>query len=296
VTVLLALSSALMFGAGVALQHRAAVAVPSELAARPGLLVRLVHRPLWLGGLMAEIAGFGLQALALYRGSLVVVQPLITTSLLFTLVFVALLERTSLAPAEWMAVVAVLTGLGVFLIVAQPVAESRAVADGEGWLLVTVAVAVTVTVTAGAALRSTGLTRVGLFSLAAGVADAFMAVLAKSFAGAFDAGVGHVFTSWTPYAVVGGGLVAMLLTATAYQAGHATLALPIITVTDPVIGSVIGILLFGEHLHLGGVRGPVVALGLLAVVAGVTRLARQRRLADVVAGSAPPERTGAGSR
>ena len=295
-TVLLALSSALMFGAGVALQHRAAVAVPSELAARPGLLVRLVRRPLWLGGLVAEVAGFGIQTLALYRGSLVVVQPLITTSLLFTLVFVAMLERTSLAPAEWMAVVAVLTGLGVFLIVAQPGTESRAVADREGWLLVTVAVAVAVIVTAGAALRSTGLARAGLFSLAAGVADAFMAVLAKSFAGAFDAGVGHVFTSWTPYAVVAGGLVAMLLTATAYQAGHATLALPIITVTDPVIGSVIGVLLFGEHLHLGGLRAPVVALGLLASAVGVTRLGRQRRVADAVSGAAPPERAGAGSR
>src|SRR5512142_1993676 len=102
-----------MFGAGVALQHRAAVAVPAELAARPSLLVRLVRRPLWLGGLMAEIAGFGLQTLALYRGSLVVVQPLLTTSLLFPLMFVAVLERPSLAPAEWMAVVAILIGLGV---------------------------------------------------------------------------------------------------------------------------------------------------------------------------------------
>ena len=82
----LALLSAFVFGSGVVLQQRVAWDVPAEHAARPGLLIRLVRRPLWLLGMGADVIGFGLQAAALHSGSLVVVQPLIATSLVFTLV------------------------------------------------------------------------------------------------------------------------------------------------------------------------------------------------------------------
>jgi hypothetical protein len=53
-----------------------------------------------------------------------------------------------------------------------------------------------------------------------------------------------VFLTWTPYALVVGGLTAILLVSTAYQAGHPTISLPIITVVDPLVGSLVGITLF----------------------------------------------------
>ena len=56
-----------------------------ELAARPGLLIRVAQQPAWVLGVVAEVAGFVLQVIALRHGSLVVVQPLLTTSLLFTI-------------------------------------------------------------------------------------------------------------------------------------------------------------------------------------------------------------------
>ena len=66
---LLALASAFVFGTGVALQLKAALEVPQEYALRLGLLTRLIRRPLWLLGLLCDIAGFALQAaaLAMYR-------------------------------------------------------------------------------------------------------------------------------------------------------------------------------------------------------------------------------------
>jgi hypothetical protein len=76
----------------------------------------------------------------------------------------------------------------------------------------------------------------------------------------------------------------MLLVSTAYQAGHPTVSLPIITITDPLVASLIGISLFGETMLLDGVRGPLVLLALVAMAAGLLTLGRDTRLASEVAG------------
>src|SRR5579863_5699335 len=111
----LALMSAALFGAGVALQQQPASQVPMEFAGRPGLLVRVARQPAWLAGVAAEIGGFALQVVALRHGSLVVVQPLLTTSLLFTIALAGAWTRQGVSKSEWLAVLAVVGGLAVFL-------------------------------------------------------------------------------------------------------------------------------------------------------------------------------------
>jgi drug/metabolite transporter (DMT)-like permease len=287
VIVTLALLAALTFGFAVVLQKHAAVEVPDELAGRPALLVRLVQRPLWLLGLVASIGGFGLQAAALQHGSLIVVQPLITTSLLFTLLLASAWYHEAISPSEWLGVGLVLGGLVIFLALAAPSEHSLAVADASGWLALVAAVVVTTGVTVSLGLRATGRTRAALLGVAAGISDAFMAVLAKAFTDSFHHGVGGVFLTWTPYALVVAGITALLLTSTAYQAGHPTVSLPIITVLDPLVGSVIGVLLFGEHLGVAGVRGPIVVLAIAVMAVGLVSLGRDLRLAEVMSETDP---------
>jgi drug/metabolite transporter (DMT)-like permease len=287
VIVFLALLSAFVYGAGVVLQQRAAVEEPPEEAARPRLLLRLVRRPIWLLGLACDIVGFGLQAAALHRGSLVIVQPLITTSLVFALVLTAAATHEPISRRQWTAVALVLIGLAVFLIVAAPDEESSAVATMRDWILTTGTIALFAGAALAAGLRAVGSARAALFAMAAGIADAFMAVMAKAFSGSFDHGLAATFRSWTPYALVAAGLVAILLISTAYQAGHPTVSLPIITVTDPLVASLIGISLFGDQLQLSGVRGPLVVLALAATAAGLLALSRDSRLANEMAGTRP---------
>ena len=283
--VFLALLSAFVYGAGVVLQQRAALEAPPEEAARPRLLLRLVRRPLWLLGLAADIVGFGLQAAALHRGSLVVVQPLITTSLVFALVLTSVWTHEPISRRQWTAVGMVLLGLAVFLIVAAPNEESSAVAGMRDWILTTTTITAAAGVALAAGLKAVGSARAAFFAVAAGIADAFMAVMAKTFSGSFDDGLAATFRSWTPYALVAAGLIAMLLISTAYQAGHPTVSLPIITVTDPLVASLIGISLFGDELLLDGVRGPLVLLALAAIGTGLLMLSRDSRLANEVVGT-----------
>jgi drug/metabolite transporter (DMT)-like permease len=277
--VLLSVLSAFVFGSGVVLQRRAAMEEPEDQAARPGLLVRLVGRPLWLLGLGADVGGFALQAAALSRGSLVVVQPLVTTSLLFTFVFISFWYHEPISAGEWAAMLLVMAGLSTFLIVASPSEESAAIADMRGWLLCSSTVIVLAVIAVGGGFRARGPARAAFFGVAAGIADAFMAVLAKAFAGSWDRGLLSLFRSWMPYALIVGGLAALLLVSTAYQAGNPTVSLPIITVADPLVGSLVGISLFGEQLTLGGLRAPGMVLALLAMGIGLVALGRSSRVA-----------------
>jgi len=185
----------------------------------------------------------------------------------------------------------VLVGLSVFLVVAAPTETSSSLdVSGSTWVLCTGVVILVMVVAVLGGLRSSGPARAGLLGLAAGVADAFMAVLAKAFAGSFDNGVASVFQSWTPYALIVGGVVALLLISTAYQAGYPTVSLPIITVTDPLVGSLIGISVFGEHLLIGGFRSPLILLALAIMTGGLVALSRDGRLANEVAGTPPTQR------
>lgn len=100
--VALALSGALAFAVATVAQQRAA-ARSSDLEARGrGFVVQLLRRPQWWAGTMGNGAGYVLQALALGFGSLLVVQPIMVTSLLFALPLGASLAHRRLTGSVWM--------------------------------------------------------------------------------------------------------------------------------------------------------------------------------------------------
>lgn len=279
-TVLLALASAALFGIGVALQQRPASAVPDDYAGRLGLLGRLIRRPGWLLGVVAEIAGFVVQVVALHRGSLVVVQPVITTSLIFTVAMAAVWSERKVSWTDWVSVAAVVAGLALFLVAASPREAGGANASATDWAMAAGSIAVTAGALLVGALRSSGRTRAALFGVAAGLGDASMAVVTKAFSVSATRGVGHLLVTWTPYTLVAVGVAAMVLTQSAYQTGRPAIALPLITVVDPLVSSAIGIGLFGEVLHLGGLRAPGAACGVLVMAGGLLLLSRSPYVVD----------------
>lgn len=279
-TIALALVSAALFGTGVALQQRPARMVPDRFAARPSLLARLATRPTWLLGVSAEVGGFVMQVVALRRGSLVVVQPVITTSLLFTVALAALWAHQDVKVRDWAAVLAVVAGLAAFLVFAEPSERSSGRAGLQAWLLTAGFLAAAVSALVVAALRSGGRRRAVFFGAAAGLSDAVMAVLTKAFANSLTFGWLHALESWTPYALAGAGVAAMIISQSAYQTGRPTVSLPIITVTDPIVSSAIGIGMFGEVLRVGSFHGPGALLAAMVMLAGLVVLTRSTTVID----------------
>ena len=273
-SVVLAALAALLYGAAVAVQHHEAAAVDPAAALRPRLLLDLVRRPLWLIGLVGDIGGFALQTAALAIGSLVVVQPILTSSLIVSLVLEARLARRRLHRREWTALGGILVGLAVFLVVARPTAHSDAVASPRMWLAalgVTTSVVI-VALVAGRMLTGTG--RGMCFAMAAACSEAVMAVLAKAFGDRLGKGVWSSFLSWQPYAVAGCGIVILVLVQSAYQVDEARVTLPVLTVTEPLVAIGLGAVLFHERVDLSGARALLVASSIAAMVVGLVMISR----------------------
>jgi drug/metabolite transporter (DMT)-like permease len=80
----------------------------------------LPRQPLWLLGVAAAVGSFVFQALALHNGPLSVVQPLLITKLVFTLVLRRVWIHQDVARAAWASVSIVCVSLAVFLAVGEP--------------------------------------------------------------------------------------------------------------------------------------------------------------------------------
>ena len=83
--VILAFGSAAVFALGTVLQQRVVMDAPEAKEASAGILFRLIQHPVWLGGIAAYGIAFGMQAAALGDGRLVVVQPILATTIVFAL-------------------------------------------------------------------------------------------------------------------------------------------------------------------------------------------------------------------
>jgi len=270
--VALALAASVCFAVAAVTQQRAAARLPSQRAFDPAVLLRLIRRPAWLVGLAAVIAGFVLQAAALGLGRLVVIEPVLTTSLLFALVLAARRDRRRLRRAEWAATLAVVAGLAVFLVVGQPSGGQRT-AGAAALGLAAAAAAVLVGACTALAGRFPGPRRALLFGIGGGVAAGVTDALVKSVA---VVAAGHVLSLATDvrfYLLIAVGLLTFTIQQNGYRAAGLAAFLPAFAVMEPVCGALLGLIIYDERLS--GRPGQI-AVELVACAAaawGIARLA-----------------------
>jgi hypothetical protein len=270
----LAISAGLMYALASYFQHRGASAHSRDLSLKWGLLVRLLRTPSWLAGSAFDLSAFGLEAAALAFGSLVVVQPLMVTGLLWALPLSTIGHAQRATRREWVPAVLLVASLAAFMITGAP-SGGRSGASLRDWLLVAVAVAVATGVLIGAARSAAPARRAMLLGFAAGTLSALTAALTKSSVALLNDGVGSALAHWEPYALVATGVVLLLVSQSAFNAGHLVAALPALTVTTPVVGCAVGIALFGEHLDVSGAGAAIATAAAIGVmIAATVSLAR----------------------
>jgi drug/metabolite transporter (DMT)-like permease len=228
----------------------------------------------WIWGAVAGIAGFALHLVALSRGALSLVQPLLVSGLLFALPIGRLLDRRPIRLGDIAAAGAVVSGLALFQLTARPSA-GRSVADlpALGWCA-GVAVAAIGIVLALSSRRSRD--RAVWLGLCTGAAYGVVAALLKSALGVFAAhGIAATLTAWPLYAFVALVCGAIVLNQLAFNAGPLAQSLPLITIVDPVVSVVVGAVAFGETVSSAGglVVGQV--FGFIAMSVGVVVLSRR---------------------
>jgi drug/metabolite transporter (DMT)-like permease len=249
------------------------VEVAHHRSLRPGLLLDLVRRPRWLLGNVAELGAVALQFAALRRGSLLLVQTVLVSGLMFALPLGAALQHRRLATTDWLGTVAVVLGLGVFVVVARPT-RGRGDASPVGWAAVLGLGCGLVATLILAAPRRPGSGRATFLGAACGVLFGVDAALAKASGHLLNHGAAHAIRGWEPYALAVLGVLGFLLAQSAFQAGPLAASLPLMTALDPVASALIGVLAFHERLASDGPAVGLQILAAVAIVSGVWVLAR----------------------
>lgn len=283
----LALVAALLFALASVVQQRTAAAVAPDGTGGLGLIMVLVRRPSWWLGTLSDLAGYAAQAAALAVGSLVLVQPLLVTTLLFALPLGARWAGRRLRRADVAWAVLLAGSLAVFVAVGEPT-EGVDQAPLDRWVPAALVLgALLAGCLAGAAMRR-GTLRALLLAMATGVLYGVTAALTKGVVSLLDDGVVVLAASWETYALVAAATGGTLLQQSAFQAGDLAASLPAVTVGEPVVGVAIGLTVLGEQLRADGLEWAIIGVTVAVTVAATVALARSAaRSAPSVASGAP---------
>jgi drug/metabolite transporter (DMT)-like permease len=280
VAILLALVASLFTATSSVAQRVAAAPAPGEIQFSWRLLTFLLRRPVWFLGIVCMIGGFVFQVAALHRGDLSLVQPVIAAELLFVFAYLALRNRHRVHTRDWVAAFGMAAGLGGFLFLADPHGGSAAQASGWLWLLGGIATFAAAAAVAGLAylpVRGTAPSparRAALLSISAGIAWGFVAAVVKELSLHVGHGLVPLVTNWSPYVLIISGAAAMFLVTNAFQAGPLAASQPGLTIADPLVASLLGVTIFGEHLRTGPFYLAGECLAALVLLAGVVLLSR----------------------
>lgn len=285
--VLEALAAAAFYAVAAVLQQSAAREQTSEGALDPGLLIALLHRPRWLIGNVASIVGYAFQFLALRRGSLVLVEPLLVASLVIALPLSALLEHRRLRTRELTPGLLIVVALALFLFAAEP-GRGHPRASTVAWVLLgclTVAAVAACVRWAGPG----GSRRALLLGAGAGIVFGVTGAMTETTGHLLDHGLAHALTSWAPYALIVASVAGVVLNQSAFQAGQLGWSLPVMTIFEPLVAIAIGEFMFAEHTDPTPFARIGELLGLAGMSFGVLILSRRPA-------TTPPRPTAAGPR
>lgn len=267
-----ALGAAILYATASVLQHREAALQPGERSLRLGLLVQLAARPLWLAGNVADLAGYALQFLALSSGSIILVQPILVSGLVFALPLSALVDRRRVSRREACGAAAVAAGIALFLAVARP-ADPRGRTDAAHWAMAMGGCLGASALALLASRRARPPIRAALLGTGAGLLFGLTAALTEATGHLLHLGAGHLVRGWQPYVLAVVGTVNLILAQSAFQAGPLAWSLPSLTVAETLASVAIGAFAFGEDLSTGTRAVSLELLGLLAVGLGVLVIA-----------------------
>ncbi|MGZ4664844.1 MAG: DMT family transporter [Frankiaceae bacterium] len=279
VGILLAILAAAAFAVASVAQHRAAARTKTHDALDPALMVALAKDRLWLAGTGGDVAGLGLQAVAMGFAPVIVVQPLLTASLLIAVPLNAVVDHRRPSRPEMIGAVLCTVGLIAFLAVSHPrEAPNEDVSFARALPMLIGAALVTAFVVLDSRRRQPGPGRAMILAVGAGTLFGVCGPLLRLVATHVDT-PGELVTSWPLYALIVIGLASYLLLQNAFQSGELPAPLAVFTIIEPTVGAFLGLAILGEAMSTQplNVVGEVAAA--IAVAVGIVLLARRNEYA-----------------
>ena len=279
-TYLLAVLAACANATSSVLQRKANRRAPKRENMSLRLIWSLAHEPVWFGGILAVTAGFLLQAAALGSGQLSVVEPILVLELPATLILASRVFGSRMHRREWGSAVVMTAGLAGMLYFLSPSAGRPA---GVRWYAWVIGIGVNLGAVAALVMwgrrgpagrgRPSGqgsALQAAVLAVAAGATFGLTAALIKGMTQTFSAGFTVLLTSWELYGMIAAGALGMFLVQSAMNAGRLIAAQPGLTLSDPIVSILWGVLVFGERVRGGWYIALAVVSGLVMAAAVVT--------------------------
>jgi len=272
----LALVAALCFALAATLQQKGALNLGGISLGEPSSLLRLLEQTWWLAGTLVLFAGYLFQAAALDRGRLVIIQPLLVTTVIFALPLGYLLTKQHVGRREVIGALVIVLGLVLFTYFGDP-AGGRDNAPNDEWAI-TIAILAVVSVSllmfggrGGLAMRA------AVYGTVAGIMFGLSAALTKPTVEYLHDGVSTMLSHWEAYALAIAGVLGFVLQQVSLGTGRLAPSVATVSVANPMVGILVGVVLLEERLSrpMWHVVVAVVGLGLALVGAVVISLARE---------------------
>jgi hypothetical protein len=283
----LTLLAALLIGTGFVLQQNAAQREPDSRFLRLRLMTDLLRKPRWLIGIGCMIGGQVLAAWSIGHLSLAFVEPLLTTNLVFALIIAVPLFKASLKVREVLGAAVLITG--VALLSASRLAKPIGLSFGSvsHWFVAAVIAGIAF-IAVHAGLRRRGRARAILTGVGAGLVFGIQDALTRQTLEILQSsGISALFTTWAPYALVGAGAIGIWLMQSAFNAGPLQESLPAISAGEPLVGLLLGVIVFGDRIQVSPGLLAMQAGGIVALVVGVIMVASAPALSQLRAWTPP---------
>jgi drug/metabolite transporter (DMT)-like permease len=276
----LALFAAFLFALAATLQQKGALNLPTISLADPMSLVRLLGEKMWLIGTLALFTGYLFQAGALDRGRLSIIQPLLVTTVVFALPLGYFLTRQHVGRREVIGAAVIIIGLGLFVYFGDPAGGNENASNSQWAITIALLSALSVLLLV---FGSGGLSKkAAVYGTVAGILFGLSSALTKPTLDYLHESVGTMLSHWECYALAVAGVLGFVLQQVSLGTGRLAPSVATVSVANPIVGILIGILLLDERLSRPGwhIFLAVIGLGLALVGAVVISLAREATKGD----------------
>ncbi|MGS2664922.1 DMT family transporter [Corynebacterium glucuronolyticum] len=274
--VLFALASALTIAWGTVVRHRIAEEAPDasgELRDSP--ILRVIRRPLWWAGLSTAFLGYGFQVVALGFGPLLIVQPILCLSLMFTLPLSSIYQKQKISKAELFWAFALSAAVAIIVIVGNP-AHGDVQPTLRRWipaLLIGGAVLIALDRFAYTRIRHEKAFFLGVVT---GAIFGYVAVLSKATVNLFmTGGIDALIFNWEGYALIGMATLGTIVQQSSFNAAALKHSLPAMTVAEPFVAFALGYAVLNERFQVAGFEWLLMVLAAAAMVVSTFALSRQ---------------------
>ena len=274
IAIAFALTSALVIAWGTVVRQRIA-----ENADRSVMRTAMAS-PLWWIGTASAVIAYGLQLIALGFGTLLIVQPILVLSLMFTLPLAAWHQGRRMSSEEliWCSLLTI--SVGVILAFGRPTGGVTS-PPLERWLP-SFALGLAAMMIFSVLAQRIRSQRALLLGVVCGILYGFVAVLSKAVVDTLmESGINGLLTSWPFYTLVIAAGSGTVLQQYSFHAGPLKHSLPAMKIIEPLIAFTLGYTVLSEQFQVHTFFGWTVMVFAVATMVFATIVLSQKPMSTL---------------